>query len=221
VISQQRDHGRLTVGHIEAKDVGVPLGPVETSDQGKRYLNALDNLVFTDYLEFRWYVDGKLRDGPHRFAAHGPNGQLVYDERGIAETTALLHDFTSRAPVSIGSPRELAERMARLTHLIRDIIVETFRQEQTSTTLMDLRRAFSQVLLPDLSVADFADMFAQTLAYGLFAARINHEGSDSFRREDAAFEIPKTNPFLRRLFSAINGPDLNDEPFIGFADDLA
>ncbi|MHA1332151.1 MAG: type ISP restriction/modification enzyme, partial [Candidatus Hodarchaeales archaeon] len=53
--------GDFMVGHVEAKDVGASLDAVETSDQLKRYRSALDNLILTDYLEFRWYVDGDLR----------------------------------------------------------------------------------------------------------------------------------------------------------------
>ncbi|MDV2504251.1 MAG: type ISP restriction/modification enzyme [bacterium] len=63
-------------------------------------------------------------------------------------------------------------------------------------------------------------MFAQTLAYGLFAARCNHHGPEPFQRLGAADEIPKTNPFLRKLFEMITGTALDDEPFAGFVDDL-
>jgi predicted helicase len=67
---------------------------------------------------------------------------------------------------------------------------------------------------------EFADMFAQTIAYGLFAARCNHHGHDSFKRLGAASDIPKTNPFLRKLFETITGTELDDEPFAPFVDDL-
>ena len=64
-------------------------------------------------------------------------------------------------------------------------------------------------------------MFAQTLAYGLFAARVNHDPTEGkFQRRDAAREIPSTNPFLRNLFQQITGLSLEDEPFVGFVDDL-
>ncbi len=86
--------------------------------------------------------------------------------------------------------------------------------------LTGLYDSFKQVLIPDLSESDFADMFAQTLAYGLFAARSRHTGAEPFRREHAAREIPKTNPFLRKLFDTITGVALDDEPFAGFVDDL-
>ena len=97
--------------------------------------------------------------------------------------------------------------MARLTHMIRDLTVASFAGGAASTMLTGLYDSFKQVLIPELSESDFADMFAQTLAYGLFAARCRHTGAEPFRREHAAREIPKTNPFLRRLFDTITGAD--------------
>lgn len=111
--------------------------------------------------------------------------------------------------------------MARLTHMIRDITVETFSNSAASEGLRELYEAMQSVLLPGLSVGEFADMFAQTLAYGLFAARCNHKGPAQFDRLTAAREIPRTNPFLRRLFGLIETPDMADAPFGGFVDDLA
>src|SRR3990172_6331515 len=61
IISRKVAHGPVTLGHIEAKDVGKPLDEIERSDQLKRYLPALPNLILTDYLEFRWYVNGEHR----------------------------------------------------------------------------------------------------------------------------------------------------------------
>ncbi|MBV8694774.1 MAG: TIR domain-containing protein, partial [Ktedonobacteraceae bacterium] len=117
--------------------------------------------------------------------------------------------------------KDLAARMAQLTHSIRDLILQAFERNAASDTLQDLYEAFKDILLPDLSPAEFADMFAQTLAYGLFAARYNHKSGRPFGRLDAAREIPKTNPFLRKLFGTIAGPDIDDEPFIGLVDELA
>ena len=86
--------------------------------------------------------------------------------------------------------------------MIRDMIVSAFDRDAVSETTRGLYDAFTATLLPDLDEGEFADMFAQTLAYGLFAARVNHPGPEPFQRIGAAREIPKTNPFLRRLFDA-------------------
>jgi predicted helicase len=63
-------------------------------------------------------------------------------------------------------------------------------------------------------------MYAQTIAYGLFAARCEEDYSKDFSRQQAAYLIPKTNPFLRKLFNYIAGPEL-DESITWAVDDLA
>jgi Type ISP C-terminal specificity domain/N-6 DNA Methylase len=221
VVTKEHAHGPVTIGYLEAKDVGKDLDEVEKSEQLKRYLPALPNLILTDYLEFRWYVNGELRQ-TDRLARLGKGGKLAPEKNGIEAVTNLLTAFLTREAEPIDNPKTLALRMARLTHFIRDMIVTAFEKEAASVTLRDLHEAFEKALIPDLPIPQFADMFAQTLAYGLFAARCNHSGpTGSFKRLGAAAEIPKTNPFLRQLFETITGTALDDEPFVGFVDDLA
>ncbi len=221
VLTRNTGNGIFTVGYVEAKDiVGVSLDKVEQSDQMARYKRALDNLVLTDYLEFRWFIKGEKQPMTARLATVQPNRSLQIDKNGIGSVESLLKSFLGRPVESIKGPSELAKRMARLTHIIRDTVEEAFDKREASETLQGLFEAFKSVLLPELPVPQFADMFAQTLAYGLFAARYNHKARTPFDRRDAAKEIPKTNPFLRKLFTMIAGPDFDDEPFIGFVNEL-
>jgi len=219
----QRLPDKFTLGYLEAKDVDVSLDEVERSEQLKRYLRSLPNFILTDYLEFRWYIEGKPRSSG-RLARPGKGGKLIPDKHGEESVAAILHEFLAHQPVDITSPEALARRMASQTHMIRDIIVNAFENDKASTGLKDLRKAFAEVLIPDLekteNTAQFADMYSQTIAYGLFAARCNHEGPEKFQRLGAASEIPKTNPFLRKLFDIITGADLEGEPYAGFVDDL-
>ena len=221
VISRLPDN--FTIGYLEAKDVGISLDETEKSEQLNRYLRSLPNLILTDYLEFRWYVDGEYRASA-RLARPGKAGKLSPDKNGEDMVSRLLSEFLEHEPVPIKSPEELSRRMATLTHMVRDIIVDAFKNSRASRLLMDLRKAFAETLIPDISApentGEFADMYGQTIAYGLFAARCNHQGPEIFQRLAAAAEIPKTNPFLRKLFEIITGPDLNDEPYAGFVEDL-
>jgi len=214
--------GPVTVGYLETKDIGKSLDESEHSEQLKRYLHSLPNLILTDYLEFRWYVNGERRRTAS-LAVAAKGGKLAPVPTAV-DTIALLNNFLAHTPEPISTPRELAQRMARLTHIIRDVIVEAFRTGYASQNLQDLRNAFASTLIPDLDtpkkVGEFADMYAQTIAYGLFAARCNHPGIGPFRRLGAAAEIPKTNPFLRRLFEMITGVELDEEPYAVFVDDL-
>ncbi|KAF0234322.1 MAG: N6 adenine-specific DNA [Desulfovibrionaceae bacterium] len=213
----------LTLGYIEAKDIGKSLDEVEKSEQLKRYLHALGNLILTDYLEFRWYVDGEKRASVK--LASIEKGKVHLDSDGSERAVRLLQDFLDHAPASITSPEVLARHMARITDMIRDIIIAAFAHRKASYTILELRNFFNKTLLPGLELeartGEFADMYAQTIAYGLFAARCNHDGpGETFRRHGAASEIPKTNPLLRTLFESVTGTSLDDEPFAGFVDDL-
>jgi hypothetical protein len=213
-------HGPLTIGYVEAKDVNESLSGVEDGEQLLRYRAALPNLVLTNYLEFRWYVDGVLVKGA-TLARIDSDGRVHGIKGGADAVLELLGDFLAREPQAVSTALELAEKMARLTRLIRDIVVESFANDLASEQIRDLHRAFEEILIPNLTANDFADMFAQTMAYGLFAARANHAGEENFTRRAAGYEIPRTNPFLRKLFAVITGPELDEEPYAGIVDDLA
>ncbi|HUT73511.1 MAG TPA: hypothetical protein VM221_01600, partial [Armatimonadota bacterium] len=138
------------------------------------------------------------------------DGKVSRDTEGAQATQKLLSAFLSHSPEPIATAKDLAEHMARLTHPIRDITVTAFARGEASNLVAGLHEAFQKTLVPDLKVPGFADMFAQTLAYGLFAARINHKGPEPFRRRDAAAEIPRTNPFLRQRLSG-RGPHSSEQ----------
>ncbi|HEY1348260.1 MAG TPA: type ISP restriction/modification enzyme [Ktedonobacteraceae bacterium] len=214
------ERNNLTIGYIEAKDVNTSLDKIEKDEQLGRYRRALENLILTDYVEFRWYIQGE-KCMTARLASPCADKRLQMDKQEAVEVQQLLQCFLEHNAEPIRKPQDLAKRMARLAHMIRDVIIHAFKEREASDNLRDLYEAFQEVLLPELSRVAFADMFAQTLAYGLFAARYNHASGKLFNRGDATKEIPRTNPFLRKLFGTIAGPDLDDEPFVGFVDELA
>ncbi len=211
--------GSTTIGYIEAKDVGKSLDEAEHSEQLQRYCDSLTNLVLTDYLEFRWYVDGERRLSA-RLGTPIRDGRVRRDKAGIEAVTWLVDDFLSHRAAPVGTAKELAQRMARLAHMIRDLIIAAFAKEPESGSLHAQFLAFRDNLIPDLSTEQFADMYAQTIAYGLFAARCNQSTGTGFTRQNAAYLLPKTNPFLRKLFNHIAGPDLDDR-IAWLVDDLA
>ncbi len=207
------------LGYIETKDIGVSLDKTEHTDQMKRYLGSLTNLILTDYLEFRWYVAGQHR-ATARLARVGTKGKLVLESGGLENVGSLLQAFIVTQAPTVASPRELATRMAAIAQLIRHAIRQAFESEVGGGSLHAQMQSFREVLLPDLTYEQFADMYAQTICYGLFAARCNAPADTHFTREHAVYDIPKTNPFLRKMFGHIAGPDL-DERIVWAVDDLA
>jgi len=216
--------GAATIGYIEAKSIGRSLDDIERGkgpdgERFGRYLGSLTNLVLTDYLEFRWYVDGNLWQKA-RLGNATRDGKIKRDKDGTQDVAGLLGGFLERRAEGVGTPPDLAQRMARMAHMIRDLIIAAFKQEPESGSLHTQLMAFRDNLIPDLSVEYFADMYAQTIAYGLFAARCTAPESKEFTRQNAAYLLPKTNPFLRNLFGTIAGPGL-DERIAWLVDDLA
>jgi len=211
--------GSITVGYIEAKDIGKSLNEAEKTDQLSRYRDSLTNLILTDYLEFRWYVDGECRLKA-RLGSPTKDGKIRRDKDGFQGVAELFSNFLSHRAEGVGTPKELARRIARQAHLIRNLIINAFKNEPEGGSLHTQLAAFRDNLIPDLSVEYFADMYAQTIAYGLFAARCTSKNGFAFTRLDAAQNLPRTNPFLRKLFQYIAGYDLDDR-IAWLVDDLA
>lgn len=211
------------IGYVEAKDLGKDLERESKTDQLKRYRGSLHSLILTNYLEFVWYVDGLVR-GSATLAVVESN-KVNPIPGGEEKVLSILAEYLSYAPLRINSSLELSSRMARLTDMMQDAIVQSFNSNKPSQDLIDLRKAVAESLMPDIieegRTRDFADMYAQTICFGLFAARLNHmDPSLPFQRQNAAREIPKTNPFLRKLFEIITGTAIDSEPYVNYVDDL-
>ncbi len=211
--------GETPIGYVEAKDIGASLDKALAKDQLRRYLDSLGSLILTDYLEFRWFFGGEHRKTA-RLATIIPSAKLLPDTAGILDVSSLMESFLHAKAQIIATPNELAKRMAHLARIIRDAILGSFDDEDRGGTLHQQMIGFQQSLLHELTPTQFSDMYAQTVCYGLFAARCSDEANGAFSRRNAAYILPKTNPFLRRMFNHIAGPDLDDR--IAWAvDDLA
>ena len=209
----------VPVGHVECKNVGVDLDDAEETEQLTRYRRALPNLILTDYLEFRWYAAGQLRLQA-RLGRFDSSGRLRQERSGRKLVEQLLENFFNAEDTIIADPAELARRMAGKAQLLRNSIQKILGQgDAKPSDLQELLASFREVLISDLDVDTFADLQAQTAAYGLFAARCIHDGSaSSFTRQSAVFA--QTTPFLRDVFNHVAGP-IADQRITWIVDDLA
>jgi hypothetical protein len=191
--------GVVPLGYLETKDVGKNLEEEERSAQLKRYRAALPNLILTDYLEFRWYVAGERR-GKVTLGRPEPDGKIKGRKGDVAAVRELLAQFLAHQAPSIGTAKDLAVRMAGLARLIQEAALATLGRETAAGTLKGLMDAFEQTLLPAHTIAEFAEMYAQTLTYGLFAAEVAMGSGVDLRRDTATGLLPETNPFLKERF---------------------
>ena len=208
----------MAVAYIEAKDLedGDLDGRKKNKEQFDRYKASLDTIIFTDYLDFHLYEHGEWKQSVRLAEIQGNKIRLSDEQRFIA----LMEHLKIVQAQRITSASKLAQLMAGKARLLRDIIEQALIQDGDSPTeLRSYMEAFRQVLIHDITPKTFADIYAQTIAYGMFAARLHDETPEDFTRAEAAFLIPKSNPFLRKVFQQIAGYDL-DERIAWIVDDL-
>ena len=223
IISRGKDH--LPVFFVEAKDINDnDLDGRNKSghkEQFDRYKQALDHIIFTDYLDFHLYENGEFVDSVRIAEVRGD--KIVEIKEAEDKFVNMIQHLGSSAIQRITSAPRLAKLMAGKARLLSSII-ETAMGDETDSydndNLQAQYRAFKEVLIQELKKEDFADIYAQTIAYGMFAARLHDDTPDDFSREEAAKLIPKTNPFLRQIFNNLAGNDL-DERIAWVVDDLA
>ena len=192
--------------YIETKDIGVSLDKVEKSDQMSRYYGYA-NLVLTDYLEFRFYRNGEPYGKPIVIAEYDIKDRTLSPKTDNYEYLAkTILDFTKSHKEPIKSGEHLAKIMGGKGQRIRDNIKDIFSSNSNNNTeLKDVYETIKRLLINDLTTGSFADMYAQTLVYGLFVARFYDESLGSFSRQEARDLIPASNPFLVHFFDHIAG----------------
>lgn len=196
--------------YIEVKDIGTSLDKVEKSEQMSRYY-GYTNLVLTDYVKFRFYRNG-LRYGELIKIANYDikNRTILSFPEHFEQVAKTLLDFTTSYKEPIRSGKHLSKIMGGKGQRIRDNIRSFFSSELgKNTDLVKLYETIKKLLVHDLTPNSFADMYAQTLVYGLFVARYYDKTPGSFSREEARELIPNSNKLLRHFFDHIVGADFD------------
>ncbi|MCH8068032.1 MAG: N-6 DNA methylase [Candidatus Marinimicrobia bacterium] len=209
------------VGYIESKSPGTNLDQIITSDQLKRYLKTFPNLILTDFYEFRLYRNGAEIDrvsiGRPFIAKKLKTVPPVENEDGF---NLLLGKYFGFVLPAINNAETLAKVLANKTHFLKDDVVaeELVEESAGSGHILGFYDAFQKYLISDLTRENFADLFSQTLTYGLFAARTR--ASNGFNRKLAYEYIPSSIGILRDVFRFVSSADL-PKPLEVMIDDIA
>jgi len=199
------DGDHFIVGYIEAKLPGTNLDQVETSEQLQRYLSTFPNLILTDFYEFRLYRDGKEICRSQIGSSFVSQKLKTTPPLTNADQFQHLADlfFSFKLPVRY-TAESLAIDLAKRTRFLRDQVIreELQQEEKQKGELYGFYQAFQKYLLPNLSSDDFADLYAQTITYSLFAARTRVDGE--FYRRIALDYIPQTTGILRDVFQYLS-----------------
>jgi len=200
----------IPILYIEAKTIGVPLDKIESSEQMARYFGYA-NLVLTDYVEFRFYRNGMRYEDPIKIAAYDLKHRTITAlPENYDHVSKSLIDFAQTHKEPIRSGAHLSKIMGGKAQRIRDNVKQFLANEsEKNASIMKVYDAIKKQLVHDLTPESFADMYAQTLVYGLFVARYYDETPDNFSRREARDLVPKSNPLLRHFFDHIVGTDFD------------
>ena len=214
--------GDIPIAYIETKDLfdNDLDGRRNNREQFDRYKSSLDHIVFTDYLDFHLYENENSECVKAIRLADLKEGKIVLKEESIIMFTQLIDHLAKATPQRITSPVRLAKVMAGKARLLADVIEEALNNDpDEKSELAQQMKVFREMLIHDLDNKAFADIYAQTIAYGLFSARLNDKTPEDFSRFEANTLIPESNPFLRKIFNDIAG--FNVDSRIGWiVDDL-
>ena len=203
--------GGIPVAYIETKDIGDPdlRGVKQNKEQFSRYKQGLDCVVFTDFLRFLLYRGNECLLEVRIAEQDGDTISILPDaEQRFAELLAQLRDAQ---PAPVSSAKKLALLMAGKAQLLARSIREVLKDKESEAG-QELQQQFDRmrdVLMSTVEEDEFADWYAQTIVYALFAARYHEQNPDTFSRQKAAELIPQSNPFLRKLFQRIGVYDLD------------
>ena len=198
------------VGYIEAKAPTTDyLDQIETSEQLKRYLHTFPNLILTNFFEFRLYRDGSLKDKvsiARPFIVH--KLKTIPPVEKEADFFNLIDKFFSFSFPRVYTAKNLAIELAKRTRFLRDEVVAQELKEEGGEKggILGFYEAFRKYLISSLTKEEFADLYSQTITYGLFAARTRSE--NSFNRKLAYDNIPHTIGILRDVFKFISQGEL-------------
>lgn len=225
--------GLMIISFIETKDIDdTDLRGTKKSmnkQQFDRYKAAISTIAFTNFREFVLYEGGKEVMSVC-IATIDDDGiiRMTDDEKQLSAFVALIEKLAHAKPQPITSAKELASIMAAKARLMATLIEQHLQANKDYTydedwddpsELRGQYEAFRQHLIADLTEKAFADIYAQTITYGLFAARLHTTTPETFTRAEVPWFIPQTTPFLRSIFSIIAGADL-DKNVAWIVDDL-
>jgi len=202
-------------GYIEAKTPSITnLDYIEGTEQLKRYCSTFPNVILTNFYEFRLYRDGQ-RIGQvmigRPFIAR--KLQTTPPLENIDKFKELLDRFFSFSLPRVQTARSLAVELAKRTRFLRDEVISVEMSASADgphadgghKQIIGFYEAFKKYLIGTLTEKQFADLYAQTITYGLFAARTRvPAGQDEFNRRLAFDYIPHTIGILRDVFRFIS-----------------
>ncbi|MCL1998496.1 MAG: N-6 DNA methylase [Turicibacter sp.] len=186
------------IGKIDSRAI------TQAENAAKIYRNA----ILTDNLEWQFWRISK-NGSPEMYEKIQimtlTNGEVLLNTQNIPRFNLVLEDFALQPPANVPNSNKLAFYMARYSKNIRRIAAEilTADSHPQRTALLALLDYIKTKLLPNLEIAEFSDIYAQTIVYSIFIARYNNPTASPFDRRTAKTALQNESPLLREFFRHI------------------
>lgn len=198
------------IGYIEVKDLSKDnLTEIEKSEQLERYRKAFPNFILTNLFDFRLYRNGNLVDKMEIIRSYDLLSLNVTQVTRSKEEELknFFNKFFSFALPQSFTPEEIAKALADKTKMLKWVVYSLLNEGEKF--LQGFYESFEKYLITGIGKDDFCDLYAQTLTYGLFTARLRCK--NEFDRREAFYVIPKTFGILRDIFRIISLEDIPEQ----------
>ncbi len=206
---------------IEVKKIG---GKPSSQDQIELEVRKFENIIYTDNCRWEFYNKGN----PNMYSGLilinvDENNELILQEDKIDLFITQLEDFILQDPVNIKSSDKLAKYMSIHARTIRDNVKGILKNNGSDQPLINERQKklpmfpqlyglylkIKQDLNSGINVNTFADMYAQTIVYGLFIARYNDDTLETFDKYEAIGNLQQESLLLKQFFTHIANDNVN------------
>ncbi len=207
--------GKIKIGYIETKDIGIDLNKEIQGEQIKKYSEgAIPNIILTDYMRFVLIRNQEVIFDVDLFKPYElSKDKKIFDDKIISEFKKLFETFIAYSLPTIKSSTELAIQLSKRAKLLRDLVKEQLEEdlqkiknkEDVDSAIYDFYNAFRE-LIREAPVNDCVDAYAQTITYGLFLSKIGSH--DGLSRDSAVSYIPSSISIIKKIFMNITGDAL-------------
>lgn len=202
-------NGEKLIGWIEVKIPSESLDNDKFKAQFSKYKDSLENIIFTNLREWQlwqWAKGEKESEFEPKQTATAAFDATKVDGSNTSEIENLLTKFFEGRAHATRTPKQLALALAKKTRLLSKQVEEALDQSDAESDLSRLRETFEKTLIQDISSHQFANMVAETVAYSLFLAALEHtrRGSGAeLTLTNAIDYLPMNVPILADLYTLI------------------
>ncbi|MEA1925382.1 MAG: type ISP restriction/modification enzyme [Candidatus Altiarchaeota archaeon] len=219
--------GSVKVGYIETKSLGENLDEILETEQLRRYIGGVDNLVLTNYARFILLKRNEIVFDFNLFNLSdlGSSGFSISEEK-ISTFTDFLESFFGYSLPTISSAKELAVELSRRAKLLKVLAKKQLDEDLSGngghSSVFDFYEGLKE-LIKDIDVDDCADAYAQTITYGLFLAKLTQNKRSpraEFSIQTASSFIPRNVGVIRRIFINISSDVSQSNSFSWIVEDM-